>query len=79
MIIGAILGLIAIGLIASWPILNLFSAKAASAALNARTKALVEKNPQLRPAWDQALSDGVLTWPEAKGIVEKAGEKVDPE
>ena len=44
-----------------------------------RTEVLVEKNPQLKPAWDVALHDGVLTWPEAKVIVEAGGEKVESE
>jgi len=62
-----------------WPVGEKISNKAASAELYRRTKALVDKNPQLRPAWDKALEDGVLTWPEAKEIVEKAGEKLEPE
>ena len=40
---------------------------------------LVEKNPQLQPAWAIAMQDDVLTYPEAKIIIEAAGEKVEPQ
>ena len=40
---------------------------------------VVEQNPQLKPDWDKAMEDGVLTWPEANAILEKVGEKADPE
>jgi hypothetical protein len=50
-----------------------------NASLFKRTKAAVEKNPELRPAWDKAVQDGVLTWDEAKDILERAGEKVGPD
>ena len=39
----------------------------------------VEKNPRLQPAWDIALQDDVLTWPEANVILESAGEKAEPD
>jgi hypothetical protein len=44
-----------------------------------RTKRAVEKNPQLQPDWEKAMEDGVLTRDEAKAILEKAGETVEPE
>jgi len=50
-----------------------------NAATYARTKAAAEKNPRLQPAWDIALQDDVLTWPEAKVILESAGEKAEPD
>jgi hypothetical protein len=75
----AILGLVAIVLITAWPLWKWLSLKPVSAALYQRTKAVVEKNPRLQPAWDKALQDGVLTWPEAKEILESAGEKAEPE
>jgi hypothetical protein len=67
----------AMAFFAGWPFWKWLNAKAVSATLHARANALVEKNPQLQPAWTIALQDGVLTWPEAKVIVEAAGEKVD--
>ena len=69
----------AMAFFAGWPFWTWLDAKAASATLRRRTETLVEKNPQLKPAWDVALHDGVLTWPEAKVIVEAGGEKVEPE
>lgn len=60
------------------PVYQYFTNQAVSAALLARTKALVEKNPDLKPDWDTAMQDGVLTLQEAKAIVEKAGEKIEP-
>ena len=78
-VLGAILCLVAIALIAVWPVMMWFKPTPVSPALFERTKAAVEKNPQLRPAWDEAMRDGVLTWPEAKAILESAGEKVGPE
>jgi hypothetical protein len=50
-----------------------------NAATYARTKVAAEKNPRLQPAWDIALQDDVLTWPEAKVIFGSAGEKADPD
>jgi hypothetical protein len=44
-----------------------------------RTKKAVETHPELKPDYDKAMEDGVLTYPEAKAILEKAGEKVEPE
>jgi hypothetical protein len=69
----------AMAFFAGWPFWKWLDARAVSAALRARTEALIDNNPQLRPAWEIALLDDVLTGPEAKVIVESAGEKVDPE
>jgi hypothetical protein len=69
----------AMAFFAGWPFWKWLDAKAVSAALRTRTETLVNKNPQLQPAWAIALQDEVLTWPEAKVIVEAAGEKVDAE
>ncbi len=76
---GVILCLVAMVSFAAWPLWNWLKFKQVSAALYERTKAVVEKNPQLKPAWDIAMQDDVLTFPEAKVILESAGEKVDPE
>ncbi len=75
--VGAILCLMAMAFFAGWPFWKWFNARAVSAALQARTKALVEKSPQLQLAWDIAMQDSVLTWPEAKIIVESTGGKVE--
>jgi hypothetical protein len=81
MLIGAIIVLLAMIPLLGWPILKKFGTnpKPVSPALFARTKAVVEKNPRLKPEWDKAMADGILTWPEAKDILEKAGETAEPE
>ncbi|MBY0522321.1 MAG: hypothetical protein K2R98_02935 [Gemmataceae bacterium] len=55
------------------------SLKPASSVLSERTKGVVDKNPRLKADWDKAMEDGVLTWSEANSILEKVGEKADPE
>jgi hypothetical protein len=57
--------------IAAWPLDEKYSLTAASPALRERTKQAVEKNPQLKPDWDKAMEDAMLTYPEAKAILEK--------
>jgi len=79
MSVGAILGLMAMVFFVSWPIWTWLKFKPVSASLYQRTKAAVDNNPRLQPAWDIALQDGVLTWPEAKVILDSAGEKAAPE
>jgi hypothetical protein len=77
--IGITLCLMAMAFFAGWPFWKWLDKRAVSATLRARTESLVEKNPQLQPAWAIAMQDDVLSLPEAKVIVEAAGEKVDPE
>jgi len=78
--IWAFVALVAMGgAIVAWPLYKKSRLKAVSAAVMERTKKAVEKNPDLKPDWDKAMEDGVLTWPEAKAILEKAGEKADRE
>ena len=76
---GVILCLVAIISFSIWPVWKWLSVKSASAALREKTRAVVEKHPELKPAWNIAMQDGVLTYDEAKEIVEGAGEKVEPE
>jgi hypothetical protein len=66
----------AMAFFAGWPFWKWINVRAASAAVQARTRSLVDKNSQLKPAWDIAMQDDVLTLPEAKLIVEAAGEKI---
>jgi hypothetical protein len=77
--IGVVLTLIAVASFAAWPFWMWMFQEKANAALMARTKALVDKNPELKPAWDQALKDEVLTRNEAKSIIESAGETLGPD
>jgi hypothetical protein len=74
--VGVVACLMAMAFFAGWPFWKWLDARAVSASLRARTQALVEKNPQLRPAWDIAVQDDVLTRPEAKVIVEASGENL---
>ena len=78
-LVAGVLVVTAVIALAVWRVNHRLSAKPVSDSLFQKTKALVEKNPRLQPDWDRAMEDGVLTWTEAKGIIDKAGEKVDPE
>jgi hypothetical protein len=62
-----------------WPLYNKFTLKKASPALIERTTKAVEKHPELKPDYDRAMEDGVLSYDEAKMILEKAGETVRPD
>jgi hypothetical protein len=80
MVVGAILALVAMAcFVVAVPIYRKYSFKAASATLRERTRRVVEQNPQLRADWDRAMQDGALSWSEANAILEKAGQKADPE
>ena len=76
--IGAVVCLVAFAFFAGWPVWKWLNVRSASSRLQTRTQTLVEKNPQLQLAWTVAMQDDVLTYPEAKILVEAAGEKVDP-
>jgi hypothetical protein len=65
--------------ILAWPLYKKRTFQAARASLIERTRLVVEKNPHLQPDWDKAMKDGVLTWSEANAILQKAGEKPEPE
>jgi hypothetical protein len=77
--LGVLLCIVGILSFAAWPVWNWIMIQPVREPLQVRTKALVDKNPTLKPAWEIALQDGTLTLPEAKVIVEAAGEKVAPE
>jgi hypothetical protein len=81
MLIGAIIVFLALIPFLGWPLFKMFAVnpKPVSTALFARTKAVVEKKPKLQPLWDKAMEDSVLTWTEAKDILERAGETAEPE
>ena len=74
--VGVILGIMAMVFFAAWPVWKWIETKPVSASLYERTKAAVERNPRLQPAWDIAMQDDVLTWREARVILEAAGEKL---
>ena len=79
MVIGVVVAILAISPFLIWPLVQKQTIRAANQAMQERTKALVDKNPQYQAEWKKAMEDGVLTYPEAKAILEKAGEKVEPE
>ena len=79
MVIGAVLVVLALTPFLLWPVYKYFKPTPASAATFERTKAVVEKHPELKADWEEAMRDGVLTDAEANAILKKAGEKVEPE
>ena len=78
-LIGVILISIAMLSFVSWPLLRKLLIKKANAELVQRTKLLVERNSQLQAGWDTAMEDDVLSFAEAKMLVERAGEKIESE
>jgi hypothetical protein len=79
LILGTVLMFLALVPLVGWPVFKMIALKKASPALIERTKTVVEKHPELKPDYDKAMEDGVLSYDEAKGILEKAGEKVGPD
>jgi hypothetical protein len=73
LILGTVLTLLALLPFLFWPL------KKASPALIERTRKVVEVHPELKPDYDKAMEDGVLSYDEAKKILEKAGETVGPD
>jgi hypothetical protein len=55
-----------------WPVYKYLTLKKASPALIERTRKAVEKLPELKPGYDKAMEDGVLSYDKAKEILEKA-------
>jgi hypothetical protein len=77
--VGTVLTLLALLPIVGWPLYRQLTLKKASPALVERTTRAVEKHPELRPDYDRAMEDGVLSYDEAKEILGKAGEAVGPD
>ena len=76
---GTILCLTAMLSFSAWPFWRWLTVRPVSARLYERTKAVADKDPRLQAAWAIALQDDVLTYPEAKVILESAGEKAEPD
>jgi hypothetical protein len=76
---GTVLMFLALIPFVGWPIYKNLTLRKASAALAERTRKALEKHPELKPDYDKAMEDGVLSYDEAKEILEKAGEKVGPD
>ena len=79
LIFGTVLTFLALLPILVWPLYKKPTLKQASPALIERTRQAVEKHPELKPDIDKAMEDGVLSYDEAKEILEKAGETVGPD
>jgi hypothetical protein len=79
LILGSGLTLLALLPFLGWPVYKMLTLKKASPALIERTKKAVEKHPELKADYDKAMEDGVLSYDEAKQILEKAGETVGPD
>ena len=79
LILGTVLMFLALVPFVGWPVYKKLVLKEASRALIERTTKAVEKHPELKPDYDKAMEDGVLSRDEAKEILEKAGETVGPE
>jgi hypothetical protein len=75
--IGAVLALMSMAFFSFWGFWYWVSTRAVSDLIRARTQVAVEKNPQLKTDWEQAIADDVLTHSEAEAILTKAGEKLD--
>lgn len=70
--IGAVLGLMAMSAFVAWPVWKMLYLRGVEAALYERAQSLVQKHPELAPAWEIALQDDVLTQAEADVILEAA-------
>ena len=76
LIFGTVVMFLALVPFLGWPIYKNLTLRKANAALIARTEKALQKHPELKPAYDKAMEDGVLSYDEAKEILEKAGETV---
>jgi hypothetical protein len=76
LMVGTVVMFLALIPFLGWPIYKNLTLRRASAALTERTVRAVEKHPELKPTYDKAMEDNVLTYDEAKEILEKAGETV---
>jgi hypothetical protein len=79
LILGTVLVFLALIPFLGWPVYKQLTLKRASQALIERTNRAVERHPELKPDYDKAMEDGVLSRDEAKEILEKAGETVGPD
>jgi len=79
LIIGTVFAFLALVPFVGWPLYKKLTLKKASPALVERTRKALEKHPELKSAYDKAMEDDVLSYDEAKELLEKAGEKVGPD
>ena len=79
LIVGTVLMFLALLPFVAWPLYKKLTFQQASSALIERTRRAVEKHPELKPEFDKAMEDGVLSHDDARRILEKAGETVGPD
>jgi hypothetical protein len=79
LIFGTVLTFLALVPLVGWPVYKKLAVRQASPALIERTRTAVEKHPELKPDYDKAMEDGVLSYDKAREILEKAGETVRPD
>ena len=79
LILGTVLTFVALLPFLGWPLYKKLTLRKASPALIERTRKAVEKHPELKPDYDKAMKDDVLSYDEAKEILEKTGETVGPD
>ena len=79
LIVGTVLMFLALLPFVGWPLYKKLTFQQASSALIERTRRAVEKHPELKPEFDKAMEDGVLSHDDARRILEKAGETVGPD
>ena len=71
----AILMIVAMISFSLWPLWEWINLKTANAEMERQARAAYEKYPELKPAWNIAMHDGVLTEAEAKEISDAGGER----
>jgi hypothetical protein len=79
LIFGTVLTFLALLPLVGWPLYEKLTVKKASPALIERTRKAMEKHPELKPDYDKAMEDGVLSYDKAKELLEKTGETVGPD
>jgi hypothetical protein len=79
LVVGTVLVFLALLPFLGWPLYKKYTIRRASPALIERATKAVENHPELKPDYDKAMEDGVLSRDEAKEILEKAGETVGPD
>lgn len=73
----AILMIVAMISFSLWPLWQWINIKTANAEMERQARAAYEKHPEFKPAWNIAMSDGVLTESEAKEILDAARERAE--
>jgi hypothetical protein len=79
LIFGTVLTFLAVLPLVGWPVYKKLAVRKASPAMIERTRSAMERHPELKPEYNKAMEDGVLSYDEAKELLEKAGETAGPD